>query len=69
MGLGDIVKALLARTATSDDKEEDKPASHKSPRDSSKPENKKSQAGISKKRRKWTKEAIEKLGIDTSNLP
>ena len=69
MGLGDIVKALLARTATSDAKEEEKPAPRKSPRGSSKPKNKKSQAGISKKRRKWTKEAIEELGIDTSNLP
>ena len=69
MGLGDIVKTLLARTATSDDKEEEKPAPRKSPEGSSKPKKKKSQAGISKKRRKWTKEAIEELGIDTSNLP
>ena len=69
MGLGDMVKALLARTATSDDKEESKPESGRSPRGSAKPKNKKSQAGISKKRRKWTKEAIEELGIDTSNLP
>ncbi|KWW27194.1 MAG: transposase IS66 [bacterium P201] len=75
MGLGDIVKTLLARTATSDDKDEEKQAPRKSPEGSSKPKNKKSQAGISKKRRKWTKEAIEELGIDkelgidTSNLP
>ena len=69
MGLGDIVKTLLARTATSDDKEEEKQAPRKSPEGSLKPKNKKSQAGISKKRRKWTKEAIEELGIDTSNLP
>ena len=69
MGLGDIVKALLARTQTSDDKEESKPEPRRSPRGSVKPKNKKSQAGISKKRRKWTKEAIEELGIDTSNLP
>ena len=69
MGLGDIVKTLLARTATSDDKEEEKQAPRKSPRGSTKPKNKKSQAGISKKRRKWTKEAIERFGIDASNLP
>ncbi len=37
MGLGDIVKALLARTQTSDDKEEEKPAPRKSPKGSSKP--------------------------------
>ena len=66
MGLGDMVKALLARTATSDDKEDSKPESRRSSRGSAKPKNKKSQAGISKKRRKWTKEAIEELGIDTS---
>ena len=64
MGLGDIVKALLARTQTSDDKEEEKPAPRRSPRGSVKPKNKKSQAGISKKRRKWTKEAIEELRAD-----
>ena len=69
MGLGDMVQALLARTATSDDNEDDRPAPRRSPRGSAKPKAKKSQAGISKKRRKWTKEAIEELGIDTSNLP
>ena len=69
MGLGDMVKALLARTATSDDKEDGKPEPRRSPKGSAKPKKKKSQAGISKKRRKWTKEAIEELGIDTSNLP
>lgn len=68
MGLGDIVKALLARTATSDGNEEEA-VPRKSAKGSSKPKDKKSQAGISKKRRKWTKKAIEELGIDTSNLP
>jgi hypothetical protein len=69
MGLGDMVKALLARTATSDDKEESKQETRRSPKGSAKLKKKKSQVGISKKRRKWTKEAIEELGIDTSNLP
>ena len=69
MGLGDMVKTLLARTATSD---ESKDGTHHSPASSKgcpKPKIRKSQAGISKKRRKWTKKAIEELGIDTSNLP
>lgn len=68
MGLGDMVKALLARTATSDGNEEET-APRKSPKGSLKPRDKKSQAGISKKRREWTKEAIEQFGIDASNLP
>ena len=55
MGLGDIVKALLTRTATSEDLEKEKPSPRRSPRGSSKPREKRSQAGISKKRRKWTK--------------
>ena len=66
--LGDMVKALLARTATSDGNEEET-APRKSPKGSLKPRDKKSQAGISKKRREWTKEAIEQFGIDASNLP
>lgn len=69
MGLGDMVKTLLARTATTDEREDDKAESVKSSQGCSKPRNRRSQAGISKKRRKWTKEAIEELGIDTSNLP
>lgn len=69
MGLGDMVKTILARTATSDGEEESRTDTPESSRVCSKPKNKKSQAGISKKRRKWTKEAIEELGIDTSNLP
>lgn len=69
MGLGDMVKTLLARTATSDDREDNKAEPVKSFQGRSKPKNRRSQAGISKKRRKWTKEAIEELGIDTSNLP
>lgn len=69
MGLGDMVKTLLARTATTDDEEDNKAESVKSSKGCSKPKNKRSQVGISKKRRKWTKKAIEELGIDTSNLP
>ena len=69
MGLGDIVKTLLARTANADEREADKAESVKSSKSCSKPRNRRSQAGISKKRWKWTKEAIEELGIDASNLP
>ena len=69
MGMGDMVKALLSRTSVLGDSEEEKTAPCRCPKGISKPKGKKSQAGISKKRRKWTKKAIEELGIDTSNLP
>ena len=69
MGMGDMVKALLARTSVPGDGEDEKPAPCRCPKGISKPKSKKSQAGISKRRRMWTKKAIEELGIDTSNLP
>ena len=69
MGLDVLVPALLARTSSLADEKGEKTEPRRSPSGSSKPKGKKSQAGISKKHRSWTKEALEELGIDASNLP